>query len=133
MLTGTNLQYAKSYNIRIVLESIRLYGPISRVDIARRSQLTAQTVTNITRELLKAGLIQEAHRLQEGRGAPSILLQLNPDGAFSIGLDLDKDHLTAVLVDMTGTVRQRTNLDLNFPSPEEAMVLFENTVRSLIT
>lgn len=133
MLTGTNLQYAKSYNIRIVLESIRLYGPISRVDIARRSQLTAQTVTNITRELLKAGLIQEAHRLQEGRGAPSILLQLNPDGAFSIGLDLDKDHLTAVLVDMTGAVRQRTNLDLNFPSPEEAMVLFENTVRSLIT
>lgn len=50
MLTGTNLQYAKSYNIRIVLETIRLYGPVSRVDIARKSQLTAQTVTNITRE-----------------------------------------------------------------------------------
>jgi predicted NBD/HSP70 family sugar kinase len=133
MLKGTNLQYAKSYNIRIVLESIRLYGPVSRIDLARRTNLTAQTVTNITRELLKAGLIQEAQRSQEGRGAPSILLQLNPDGAFSIGMDLDKDHMTAVLVDMTGAVRQRTNLDLNFPSPEDAMVLFENTAQSLIT
>jgi predicted NBD/HSP70 family sugar kinase len=133
MLKGTNLQYAKSYNIRIVLESIRLYGPVSRIDLARRTNLTAQTVTNITRELLKAGLIQEAQRSQEGRGAPSILLQLNPDGAFSIGMDLDKDHMTAVLVDMTGAVRQRTNLDLHFPSPEDAMVLFENTAQSLIT
>jgi len=84
MLKGTNLQYAKSYNIRIVLESIRLYGPVSRIDLARRTNLTAQTVTNIRRELLKAGLIYEAQRSQEGRGAPSILLQLNPDGAFSI-------------------------------------------------
>jgi predicted NBD/HSP70 family sugar kinase len=133
MLKGTNLQYAKSYNVRIVLESIRLYGPVSRIDLARRTNLTAQTVTNITRELLKASLIQEAQRSQEGRGAPSILLQLNPDGAFSIGMDLDKDHMTAVLVDMTGAVRQRTNLDLNFPSPEDAMVLFENTAKSLIT
>lgn len=132
MLTGTNLQYAKSYNVRIVLESIRLYGPVSRVDVARKSQLTAQTVTNITRELLQAGLIVEAERIQEGRGAPSILLKLNPDGAFSIGLDLDKDHLTAVLVDMMGNIRQRTNIDLNFPSPDEAMVLFEKTVKRLI-
>lgn len=132
MLTGTNLQYAKSYNIRIVLESIRLYGPVSRVDVARRTQLTAQTVTNITRELLQAGLIVEAERIQEGRGAPSILLRLNPDGAFSIGMDLDKDHLTAVLIDMMGNVRQRANLDLNFPSPDEAMLLFERTARSLM-
>ncbi len=132
MLTGTNLQYAKSYNIRIVLETIRLYGPVSRVDIARKSQLTAQTVTNITRELLRAGLIHETEKLQEGRGAPSILLNLNPKGAYSIGMDLDKDHLTAVLVDMMGTVKQRASLDLNFPSADEAMVLFEKTAHELI-
>lgn len=132
MLTGTNLKYAKLYNVRIVLETIRLYGPLSRVDIARRTELTAQTVSNITRELMEADLIVEASRSQEGRGAPSILLALNPDGGFSIGLDLDKDHLSGILVDLNGNVRQRVGQELNFPSPDEAMDLLEASARELV-
>jgi hypothetical protein len=132
MLTGTNLQQANSYNIRIVLETVRLHGPLSRIEISRRTRLTAQTVTNITKKLLAVGLIVEAERLQEGRGAPSILLRLNPDAAFSVGLDFDKDHLTGVLVDLSGRIRQRENLDLDFPSPEEALSLMTRTVNRLI-
>ncbi len=132
MLTGTNLEYTKSYNIRIVLETIRVYGPLSRVEIARRTELTAQTVTNITRNLMQSGMIIEAERLQEGRGAPSILLKINPEGAFSIGLDLDKDHLTGVLVDLLGAPRQQINQELKFPSADEAMILLEITTKELI-
>lgn len=132
MLTGTNLKYAKLYNVRIVLETIRLFGPLSRIDIARKTELTAQTVSNITRELMDADLILEANRIQEGRGAPSIMLILNPDGGFSIGLDLDKDHLSGILVDLNGNVRQRISRELNFPSPDEAMNLLESAARELI-
>jgi predicted NBD/HSP70 family sugar kinase len=132
MLTGTNLEYTKTYNVRIVLETIRLYGPLSRIEIARRTQLTAQTVTNLTRSLMQSGMILEADRIQEGRGAPSIMLKINPDGAYSIGLDLDKDHLTGVLVDLLGTPRQHINKELKFPSSEEAMVILENTATELI-
>ncbi len=132
MLTGTNLKYAKNYNVRIILETIRIYGPVSRSGIAKRTELTAQTVSNITRELMDVGLVSEANRLQEGRGAPSILLELNSDGAFSVGLDLDKDHLSGILMDLTGNVRQRVNLDLNFPTPDEAMDLFEHYFNELI-
>lgn len=132
MLIGTNLKFAKAYNVRIVLETIRLYGPLSRADIARRTELTAQTVSNITRKLIKRGLIEEARRQQEGRGAPSVLLALRPDCAFSIGLDLDKDHLTGVLVDFVGTVRRRMHVELNFPLPDEAMDLIEETASKLM-
>lgn len=132
MLTGTNLKYTKAHNVRIVLETIRLFGPLSRVEIARRTELTAQTVSNITKQLFKAQMILEAERLQEGRGAPATLLKLNPDGAFSIGIDLDKDHLTCVLVDFGGNVRQRIWHDLHFPSPEEAMEHMERAAKELI-
>jgi len=132
MLKGTNLQYAKSYNIRIVLETIRLHAPLSRIDIAKKTNLTAQTVTNITRELMRAGLIVEAERFQDGRGAPSILMRINRYGAYSIGMDLDKDHLTAVLIDLMGDIRQRVNIKLNFPTADEAMILFEKTALDLI-
>lgn len=132
MLVGTNLKYTKAYNVRIVLETIRRFGPLSRAEVARRTELTAQTVSNITRELLETDLVRETERLREGRGAPATLLALNADGAFSIGLDLDKDHLTGVLVDFVGTVRERIHYELNFPSPDEAMDLLAETTQELI-
>jgi len=132
MLQGTNLQYANSFNIRIVIEAIRLFGPVSRGDVAKRTQLTAQTVTNITKKLLAGNLILEGDRVQEGRGAPSILLSLNKDAAFSIGLELDKDHLTGVLIDLDGNMRQRISQPLKLPRSEEAMERMENLVRQLI-
>lgn len=70
MLTGTNLQYTKNYNYRIVLETIRLHGPLSRADIARQTSLTAQTVSNIVSRLLDADLIREADKRQQGAGLP---------------------------------------------------------------
>jgi predicted NBD/HSP70 family sugar kinase len=131
MLSGTNLQFAKFFNVRIVLETIRLNGPISRVDIARQTELTAQTVTNITRELLETGLIVESSKLQDKRGAPSILLKVNAEGAYTVGLDMDEEHLTGVLVDLNGNMRGRLTLEISDPSPEQALDLMENTTRKL--
>ncbi len=133
MLTGTNLVYTKQYNLRIVHEVIRRFGPLSRAEIARRTELTAQTVSNLVRELLAFGLIYEAERRQEGRGAPSTALALNPDGAFALGLDLDRDHLTGVLVDLVGVVRQRVQIQLDTPTPQEAVERMVRTADSLLT
>jgi predicted NBD/HSP70 family sugar kinase len=133
MLTGTNLVYTKQYNLRIVHEVIRQFGPISRADIARHTALTGQTISNLVKELLELGLIIEAERRREGRGAPSTALAINPDAAFSVGLDFNRDHLTAVLVDLAGNVRQRVHVELDLPSPERALDLMAETVETLIT
>ncbi len=132
MLVGTNLQYANSYNNRIILETIRLHGPMSRVGIARQTQLTAQTVTNITKKLFKAGLIVEDSRQQTGPGAPSILLRINENAAYSIGIDFDKDHLTVILVNFNGKICQKRTQDVHFPSPQEAIDLMVKMVNDII-
>lgn len=132
MLTGTNLVYTKRYNLRIVHEVIRLFGPLSRAEIARRTELTGQTVSNLVKDLIAAGVIHEVERRREGRGAPSITLAINPDGAFGIGLDLDRDHLTGVLVDLVGNVRQRVHLEIDFPTPEHTLDLMVEMVETMI-
>jgi predicted NBD/HSP70 family sugar kinase len=132
MLTGTNLQYTKAHNYRTVLETVRVHGPIARADIARRTALTAQTVSNIVKKLTDGGLVREAAKRQNGRGAPSITLEIDPHGAYSIGLDLDRDHLTALLVDLTGTVRQREHQVLSFPDPDDAVDLMGSVCQSLV-
>ena len=55
MLRGTNQEFGRPYNRRIVLESIRLRGPTTRGDIAKRVGLTVQTVSTIVRELEEQG------------------------------------------------------------------------------
>ena len=132
MLTGTNLVYTKQYNLRIVHEVIRLHGPLSRADIARHTELSVQTVSNLVKELLDLRLVQEGGRRSEGRGAPSTDLTINPDGAYALGLDLDRDHLTGLLVDLAGQVRQRIHVEVDTPSPEEALELMCEMAQTLV-
>jgi predicted NBD/HSP70 family sugar kinase len=133
MLTGTNLLYTKQYNLRIVVEVIRVLGPMSRAEIARRTSLTGQTVSNLVKELIELGLVHEtARRRDGGRGAPSTELAINPAGAFAVGLDLNRDHLTGLLVDLAGTVRQRAHVELDTPSPPQALELMVEMVGSLM-
>lgn len=132
MLTGTNPLYTKQYNLRIVHETIRLRGPLTRAEIARETKLTIQTVANLTKELIRLGVIHEVHRRRERRGPPSAVFAIQPGGAFAIGLDLDRDHLTGVLVDLAGEVRARAHQDLDFPSPAEALDLLAGMAESLL-
>ena len=56
-LRGTNQEFGRPYNRRIVLELIRLHGPTTRGDIAKRVGLTVQTVSTIVRELEEQGYL----------------------------------------------------------------------------
>jgi len=132
LLTGTNLVYTKKYNLRIVHEVIRVLGPLSRADIARHTELSVQTISNLVKELLELRLVLEGERRSEGRGAPSTTLTLNPDGAYAVGLDLDRDHLTGVLVDLAGNVRHRVHVELDSPTPAEALTLMVETTNTLV-
>ena len=132
MHQGTNLVYAKQYNLRIVHEVVRRFGPLSRGDIARRTGLTVQTISNLVKELLALGLVFETERRPQRRGAPSSAIGINPEGTFALGLDLDRDHLTGVVVDLAGGVRQRKHVDLDFPTPSEALDLMVETAESLM-
>lgn len=131
MLSGTNLTYTKDYNFRIVLETIRLLGPISRADIARETNLTAQTVSNIVSRLKERNLILVAEKHQKQRGAPSINLVINPDGAYSIGIDFNRDHLTGILVDLEGNVLSKYFYEVDNPEPDEAVNLISDTIQLL--
>jgi predicted NBD/HSP70 family sugar kinase len=102
LLDGTNLEDAKIHNRRVVIEAIRLHGKLTRVEIARLTRLTAQTVTNITRELEQIGWIQSHSPVRAGRGQPAIPLSINPDGASSIGIHLDQGLLNIIVVDLAG-------------------------------
>ena len=103
-LKGTNQEFGRPYNRRIVLETIRLHGPVARGEIAKRVGLTVQTVSTIIRELELQGFVLGARELPKGRGLPPTFLNINPEGGFAIGVHVTPVGLKAALINLAGEV-----------------------------
>src|SRR5258708_22833288 len=88
-LAGTNLEYARSYNRRVVLEAVRLHGPLSRAEIARLTALTPQTISNIAQELERAGLVRATGRRRAAARQPPIELAIHAQVAYTLGFHLE--------------------------------------------
>jgi predicted NBD/HSP70 family sugar kinase len=131
-LSGTNLARASDYNQRVVLQAIRLSPETSRVELSRTTGLTAPTIANITRRLIDAGLVKEVGRLQGPRGQPAIQLTIEPLGCVAIGLNIDRDHLTMVALDLAGEVRGRIARDIPFAMPEEVVDFVARNLEPLL-
>ncbi len=116
-LRGTNQEFGRPYNRRIVLETIRLGGPLTRADIAKRVGLTLQTVSTITAELIEQGLVVLRRPAARGRGFPAPVLEIDPGGGFAIGLHLTPRGVQAALVNMAGEIVVADGFDLPAGGP----------------
>lgn len=133
MFAGTNQAQGQAHNQRTILGTIRIYGPLSRADIARHTRLNKKTVTNIAGDLIRAQLIvQKGMRPTQGGEKPSINLELNASGAYTVGLNLERDRLTGVLINLVGDVQQHVRFDLaHLPTPDEAIPMMREAVEYL--
>ncbi len=132
MAIGSNAARTRAYNRLVVLETLRLHGPLSRPEIARRAALSAQTVTNIATGLLREGLLSERDGKPNGRGAPPRLLSLNPRGGCTIGVEIARGELRSVLVDLGGTVMATQTSRLEEPTPAKALPQLRRDVAALM-
>jgi len=131
-LSGANLERVGDHNQRVILQAIRVGAPITRVTLAQISGLTPPAVANITKRLLDDGLILEAGRVQGARGQPAMNLMINPDGCLSIGVNIDRDHITVVLLDLLGAVRARASQDIEFPLPADVAKFCKTQIRKML-
>lgn len=122
-IAGTNLEQAKSHNRRVVIEAIRTNGSLSRAAIARLTALSTQTISNIVEELEREELLRPEATLKGARGQPAVPYSINPDGGYSIGLQLDHQLAVGVITDLSGTVRARIERRVDRPTPAQAMPL----------
>ncbi len=121
-----------THNQRAVLDLVRTRGPISRADIVRLSGLTFPSVSRIIGELIERDLVAEKRQRRGGMGKPPTELEVNPKSAFSVGLNLDRDQLSAVLVDLSGKVLARRHAMLTDPGPKEVLPLMVSATEALL-
>ncbi|MBV8399696.1 MAG: ROK family transcriptional regulator [Acetobacteraceae bacterium] len=132
LLSGTNLERAGDHNQRVTLHAIRVNGPITRTDLADITGLTPPAIANITKRLMQDNLIKEAGRVRGARGQPPIKLVINPDSWFSVGVNVDRDHITLVVLDFQGVVRARAAREIAFALPEAVHAFFQRSIGPLL-
>lgn len=93
------------FNRTVVLDAIRRSpGGLSRVELAAGTGLSPQTVSNVTRFLIDAGMIVESGTVVSGRGKPRTILRLEARSRFAVGVHVDPAVVTYVLLDLAGSV-----------------------------
>lgn len=107
---GSNLPRVGDYNQLLVLDLVRRRSTISRVKLSELTGLTGQTVSNICRRLVTAGLIEPAGRAETDAGSRRTVFRVVPEGQYSVGLHLDPARMTLVLLNLAGQVADRTSL-----------------------
>ncbi|AVC48034.1 marR family protein [Rhizobium leguminosarum bv. viciae] len=121
----------RAYNERLVLSLVRLYGALSKADIARRSGLSAQTVSVIMRVLEKEGLLSRGEPVRGRVGQPSIPMHINPDAVYSFGLKMGRRSADLVLMDFVGRIRMQLHRTYAYPLPDEILAFVTSGIREL--
>lgn len=128
---GANLTRVRAYNERLVMSLVRRHGSLSKADIARRSGLSAQTVTVIMRVLEKDDLLMRGDPVRGKVGQPSTPMRLNPDAVYSYGVKIGRRSCDLVLMDFVGNIRLQLHRIHAYPMPDEILTFITEGIPKL--
>jgi predicted NBD/HSP70 family sugar kinase len=109
-------------NRAAVLWSLYFSRPGSRQDLSVATGLSPASVTNVVRELLEDGIAAEVGSEDSDGGRPRVLLDINPDYGYVIGVDIGETRIRMELFDLTMTERAKAEYPLN-PAEHEVDVV----------
>ncbi|HWL76096.1 ROK family protein [Microbacterium sp.] len=111
-------------NRTAILAHLGAQGPASRADLARALDVSPALITQLTRDLLAEGLIEELEAASSG-GRPARMLGLVSRDIAAIGVKVAPDHVALVEVAIDGAVRRSGTHAFDAVSPLAASNLIE--------
>ncbi|PMN65361.1 sugar metabolism global transcriptional regulator Mlc [Enterovibrio norvegicus] len=109
-----HIDHIKRNNAGTVYKLIDQLGPISRIELSKRSQLAPASITKITRELIDAHLVKETEYGETAaRGRPAVGLVLNNEGWQFLSLRLGRGYLTLALHELGGDILIENRHDIH--------------------
>lgn len=100
-------------NRSVLLSSLYFDQPRSRQDLSEATGLSPASVSNVVRELIHEGIVVEAGSVDSDGGRPRVLLQINPDYGYVIGVDVGETRVRVELFDLMMTERAKADYPLD--------------------
>ena len=115
-----HIDHIKQTNAGAVYRLIDRFGPISRIDLSKKSQLAPASITKIIREMLEAHLVKETEYQEPGsRGRPAIGLVLDTKAWHFLAVRINHGSITLALRDLSSelVVEQQFVLPITAEEP----------------
>ncbi|HEY3003994.1 MAG TPA: ROK family protein, partial [Kribbellaceae bacterium] len=118
-----------------VFATVLTQGPVSRVEVSRRTGLSTAAVTKAARPIVDAGYLEELGSRQQpgaGVGRPASPLDIRSDREFFVGLKINADEVFGVLTDLRAQVRTTRHRALPAPDVPAVVSVLGEVVADLL-
>ncbi len=132
MQSGISKLDLKRINRMQVLRTVWETGPVSRVDLSQKLQITRASITQITNAMIEEGVLaeigeapyqnQQDNRLPKGRR--KILLDINANYKFVLGAVISEQEVTVGLCTMHMDILDKASLACNDHTSRKEMIQF---------
>src|SRR5690625_5036034 len=134
-LNTFNIKYDQSrvrkHHYFMLLSLIQKNKRISRTQLAKLTKMSNTSVGKIVKELIDDGLVIEVGLTKGLVGRRATLLELNPNGSYIIGIEIDLDFVQLAIVSLNGEIRKKVYLEFDTKYHAEVVLdkIAEETIK----
>ena len=114
----TNMEVKKK-NRNDVFRYICRNGMVSNPDISYELKLSLPTATQITKELMGRGLVEEKGEMESTGGRKAKALAVSENIGKAAGLDITKNHISLVLTELSGRILKYERIFLPYATGDD--------------
>jgi glucokinase-like ROK family protein len=124
VLKGSNINLVKLHNLRTILQ-VLLYEPdLSRVQLARKTNLSNTTITNLICELLEQNIVTEVDNGEKNArklrpvGRPRTSIHLEPNARYVVGVHIGVGMFRVAVANLLDEmlINRMEQFDISAPS-----------------
>ncbi|WP_252130850.1 ROK family transcriptional regulator [Clostridium caldaquaticum] len=122
----------KTNNKKRIINLLSKERELTKLDISRKLDISVPTVTTIVGELIEEGIVEEAGMATSTGGRKPVIIRFLPDSRYSIGIDLGKDYVRAVLTDLNSRIISDRKKELTVITEKEVLKVVKALIEDLI-
>jgi predicted NBD/HSP70 family sugar kinase len=121
---------SKPFNKELdVLKLIHANRSISRMELAKKTSLSAASITAIVRDLIDRALVMESGHNSSAVGRRPVSLSIRDTAGFLVGVDLGSFYTRVVVTDIQGTVVFKQESQSGIPDGRD--VVLSRTLKAI--
>jgi N-acetylglucosamine repressor len=125
-------QHTKLHNRNLILRTIFAQNLVSRAELARVTNLTRTTVSDIVNVLIGEGLVEEVGMGESIGGKTPILLSVVADSRYLIGLNLAQDKFIGAIVNLCGEIKEIVEVPVPDGNGQKALAFVYKIIDQLL-
>lgn len=122
----------KTNNKKRIIKLLTMERELTKLDISRNLNISVPTVTTIVGELKEEGIVEEAGMASSTGGRKPVIIRFLPDSRYSIGLDLGRDYVRAILTNLDSKIIEDRKKELTVITESEVLSAMKKLIEDLI-